>query len=879
MEGRQLRPIYDALELPDTKYALNECDKLLRKHPNHYGAQALKTFILARSGRPNEALLLGQSVLSTPSAMASAHVQQGLSLAFRALGCPREEIMVYTAALAFSPNDESLHTKVFMAAARNSMFKEQHHAAVQLSKLSKQQKYVWWLVVSLLLQAKHSKDDVAAPVQLKLAERLVEKAVTDGQLTSTEELRVYLDVLDIQDKHEQMTEVMAANGQLAAMISNDPDLVTQRISLLIKIGAYDKAISAAIAALESRDNWADYKLYIGAVVALVGQAADVEAKHSLAADISSNFEKWAGVRGKARGAKLAQVALATRMHEAGHGDIAGSPEVLIWSYLAEFQQKAICYSDIMQFIVARREPSVLEYHRTQLEQRLAAARDSAANSDDAAQAWVNLEKIRYLLQALMGETDPKAWAADIEPLLKFGLGSSQARKKQPSCSDMALIASQRIIQAAFFAYSAANQREQLHSALFKALCVLESGIQLNDSSFLLKLYAIRVYLYLSCYERAQTIYDTLSIKHVQQDTLGHLIIGHGMALGCFASDMEFCYNGVTFYDRFRSKMPRDIEAVYQQGTYSNVQDFLEFQSNIVHSVQRECTHRYALRGEGFEYGNAKETLARWEEADVSSIEHTEQTLSALHDNRDVLVMGLLTPKDMAQWDLELLTRSTPMPGHDWIQAFSLIPQVMHYLVCADNESLQEKLSELTLVDNTSGTLSRQDVLLVRGIIDVGSLYIQASDLQNGIDDQLGRLLSVIRTNVPSNELEPSLFSLSSDSIRNLSAATELFTYMLALKHALSAQRLPAANAVGIALSQLRKEALKSVNALRGWVDKNTRALVEEQWLAENDGDIFADVTRFVVGSQKQTTSMVAKACTTSWLRSVKNLLSQWEKCS
>ncbi|KAJ2712539.1 N-alpha-acetyltransferase 25, NatB auxiliary subunit, partial [Coemansia sp. D1744] len=152
MEGRQLRPIYDALELPDTKYAEEECEKLLRKHPNHYGAQSIKAFILARSGRPNEALLLGQSVLNTPSAMASAHVQQGLSLAFRALGRPREEIMVYTAALSFSPNDESLHTKVFKTAARNSMFKEQHHAAIQLTKLSKQQKYVWWLVVSLFLQ-------------------------------------------------------------------------------------------------------------------------------------------------------------------------------------------------------------------------------------------------------------------------------------------------------------------------------------------------------------------------------------------------------------------------------------------------------------------------------------------------------------------------------------------------------------------------------------------------------------------------------------------------------------------------------------------------------------------------------------------------------
>ncbi|KAJ2307525.1 mitochondrial distribution and morphology [Coemansia sp. RSA 2706] len=882
MEYRQLRPIYDALEGSDPQRALKECDKLLRKHPNHPSARAIKAYVLTQTGRTEEALALSLSVLETPTAMASAHAQQGLTLAFRALGRPHEEIMVYTAALAHTPNDETLHCKVFKAAARNRMFKEQHQAAVQLNKLFDNPKYIWWLVVSLLLQARDSPKNAAAQVQLKLAERLVEKAVADGNLKSVEELRVYLDVLDVQDKREQMVEVMDVNGQLAALIANDPDLVTQRIELLIKTQAYGKAVEAAIAALKARDNWADYKLYIEAVIASVDPAA----AGASVSTICAHLEAWAADRDRARSAKLAQVALATRMFESGFGDAAGLPELLIWGFIDQFQEKAICYTDIMQFIIAHHkaagkydaQAAVIDYHWAQLEKRMPAARESAGQSDGEAQAWVNLEKVRYLMQALRGETDPSVWLADIEVLLNFGLTSKPARKKQPACSDMTLLACQRIIQAAFLAHGATSARAQLHSALFKALCVLESGIRLNEGNFMLKLYAIRLYLYLSCYERARAIYDSLSIKHVQQETLGHMILGHGMMLGCFAADMELCYDGVAFYDRFRSKMPRDIESVYDQETYSNIQDFIEFQRNLDCSVQHECTHRYALRGEGFEYGSAKEMVARWEEADTRSIEHTEESLGALHDNRDISVMGLLTPKDLAQWDLELLTRPVPMPGHEWIQAFSLVPQIMHHMVCAEIELLQIKSSELAaIVDKHDNALPRSDLILIRGIIDMVALYIQATDQQHAVDVQLDKLVEGISANLPEDQFD-SLFVLSSDRIRNLSAASELFTYALVLKHALSAQHLPAANAVGLALSQQRKSALKSVNALRGWTDKCARSLISDQWLADGD-DAFTGVARFVRDSQKQTVLAVTKACSTSWLRSVKNVLMQWEQCS
>ncbi|KAJ2799771.1 mitochondrial distribution and morphology [Coemansia guatemalensis] len=896
MEARKLRPVYDALERSDSAQALRECERLLHKQPNLYGARALKTFILARTGRIVEALGLGQSLLDTPKALESQHVQQGLSLAYRVLNRPEEEIAVYNTALTFAPESEALYCKVFMAAARSRLFKEQHMAAVNLNKLFKDKKYVWWLVISLMLHGKHSGvDSTSSQVQLKLAERMCEKALAEGQLTTSEELRVYLEVLETLGKHEQMIDVLAANDSLAAMVVNDPDLVTQNITLLVKTGSLDKAVDAAVQTLESLDNWADYKLYMDATVLSLERAnGDEEAKKAAVSAICANLRRWASVRDRARGAKLALVSLSLRLHGAGYGELAnavvGSPGELIWAYVDEFQQKAICYSDIVQFINAHvrstsesdLDTAALEFHAESLNARLRDARDASGQGENATQAWVNLEKIRYLLQALRGETDPKAWVADIEQLLEFALTSNAARKKRPSCSDMAVIASQRIIQSAMLAYGDPSKRDELASALFKAACVLEAAIQHNGESFLLRLYSIRVYIYLSCYERAKSNYEVLNIKNIQHDTLGHLLFGQGMALGCFVSDLELCYDGVAFYDQSRSKIPREIEKVYYEGTYSNVKDFLEFQDNLSRSVQHECTHRHALRGEAFEHGSDKGILAKWREADVTSIKHTEKTLNALHDNRDVSVMGLLTPADLTQWNLELLTRATPMPGTGWIQAFSLIPQLMNYMVCADLDAIETALGELATIGSSSkSTLSTQDCVLVRGIIDIMRVYIQASNEKESVDEKLGNLVDSIHALLPSDQFdtEPdTLGMLSSLTIRNASVATELFTYALSLKHALSAQRLAAANTVGSALSQLRKSALKSINLLRGWIDKCVRSQIDEQWLRSDD-ELYSGITQFMLSRQKQSVDIASKACMMSWLRSVKNLLAQWEQCS
>ncbi|KAJ1949247.1 mitochondrial distribution and morphology [Linderina macrospora] len=860
MENRQLRPVYDALDIGDMKRALTECNRLLRRNPNHSSAK------------------------------------QGLTLTFRTLGMPKEEIEVYQAALKHDPGSERLNRNIFMAAARNHLYPTQYQAALQLSKQHKTDEYSWWVIASLLLQAKFPENTSQSSnqLQLTLAERMAEKALVDGRLQNTEQLRIYLEVLDLQGKHEKMLEIMTGSGGLSERIANDADLVTQRIELYIKNNDLKGAVAAATHSLEDCDNWIDYKHYIEATVLALKTETQQQAKVDAVNGILADIQRWGTVRGRNRNAALARVELALRLAAAGETAILesalGSLSKQMWAYVNEFQYKAICYADILSYFVAHvnmastdnERLATIDAHRALLTPLLANAKDSASKSDSEAQAWVNYEKLSYLLQALSHESSAQQWTTSVVDMLKFGLDSDASAETWPACSDMVLLSAQRLIRSAFVAFPDDSEKRQ--SVVFKALAVLEAGIKQNKNPYHLKLYALRLYLYLSSYERAKAIHGLLNVKNIQHDTLGYMINGHGMALGCFMPDLELCYDGITFYDRGQSTIPREFETIYEKGTYSNLTDFIEFQDNLINSMQRVCTHRLALRGEVFEHGDLTELLSLWEEAHIEPLEKAPEMLKAMHDNRDTRVFPLLTPVDMPDANLEMLTRPLPLPQQDWVRANSLIPQIMHYIAMDDAVTLEIKTAELeTILASDPQSLSPQDLVLNTGVCQLARLYIRASTSKDDFADQLNLVIATITESLPgdidSTSSAENLGKLATALLRDLATSTELFSYALVVKYALASHlHSAAARNVAQALTALRKSALKQVYALRSWVDKNASEAVDECWMSP-DEEFLADVTDFMCERRKSVVAVTTKQCVSGWLRSVKNMIGHWERRS
>ncbi|KAJ2762286.1 mitochondrial distribution and morphology [Coemansia sp. BCRC 34490] len=890
--------------MDNVKQALKECDRLLRKNPNHLSAHAMKAYALARLGDTDAALEIGERILKVPKSAANSHVRQALVLTYKFLRRPGEVIAVYNAAQKHLPDDESIYTSIFLTAASNEMFSEQHQAAVAVNKAFKREKYTWWIVVSLLAQAQFEKGPGNAQLQLTLAQRMAEKALQDHHVRNTEHLRVLLLVLEAQGNHEAMLSALSLDSPMAQQIANDPDLVTQRIDLLVKTRSFKEAIDAAAQTLDARDNWIDYKLYIEAAVGAIKQSAgDPDAQQQVLRDTCERLTKWSHARGRARGAQLATVELAAKIgisglgvgHESGVRSLSDQ----IWAYVDLFQNKAICYSDIMQYFVGNvREAAatadsspassavLLDFHSDQLSQRIQQVRQNADSSEDSAQAWVNMEKIRYLLQALRGDDDPEKWIDGVDSLLKSGLDSKNAKAKQAASSDMVLLACQRLIQATFLAYPREQQETHglLTRSIFTILCVLEEGIRLNGENFLLKLYAIRLYLCLSCYSRARTLYDSLDIKHIQNDTLGYFIVGQGLALGCFIPDLELSYKGVSFYDTAYVTIPHELESAYKNGTYSNIPDFLEFNDNLKNSFQRQVSHRCALRNETIEQGRSKDVVEVLETTDTQSIELTDSVLASLHDNRDFKVMGLLTPLDMAQCNLEILTRPTPVHSVHWIRVFSLLPQAMHYMAVADVEALEAKKGQLvSTVAEAGDLLSVYDKKIVEGICCVADIYTCSLGNPGSVDEKIDELVKIIDTGIPDEETaDPKPTDLSKlplSTIRDLAAVTEIFTYAICAKHAASRHNLPFSNAFGFALTQLRKKALRCIPALKSWSNKPARSAISDSWIDTDQPMLLSDISQHMRTKHKQALDTVAKGCADSWLKSAKGVLAHWEQCS
>lgn len=94
-----------------------------------------------------------------------------------------------------------------MAYVRTSNFKMQQTVAMKLYKLkSAKNPYYFWAVMSIVLQALRgpdSTDKVKSRLLLALAERMVYKFILEDKLDAEQEVQLYLNILQYQEKYKE----------------------------------------------------------------------------------------------------------------------------------------------------------------------------------------------------------------------------------------------------------------------------------------------------------------------------------------------------------------------------------------------------------------------------------------------------------------------------------------------------------------------------------------------------------------------------------------------------------------------------------------------------------------------------------------------------
>ncbi|PIO61687.1 hypothetical protein TELCIR_16781, partial [Teladorsagia circumcincta] len=172
---RRLRPIYDAIDAGNPKKAVQEADKVLKKHPVTICAKVLKALALIRSDKLADGFEI-INTLDVPGAHFDDSTLQAFVHCFKEAGCPDRITTLYERAVAVSPTEQNL-THLFMAHVRNRSYKNQQLVAMRLFKEFNNTPYFFWGVMSIVMQARDS-PEMGAKMFYPLAARMVENRIS-----------------------------------------------------------------------------------------------------------------------------------------------------------------------------------------------------------------------------------------------------------------------------------------------------------------------------------------------------------------------------------------------------------------------------------------------------------------------------------------------------------------------------------------------------------------------------------------------------------------------------------------------------------------------------------------------------------------------------
>lgn len=129
-----------------------------------------------------------------------------------------------------------------MAMVRGNDLKGQQQAALKLHKTFKNNKYLFWAIMSLALQGEANKGG-ANNLSYTLAERMMTKAMEEGRVQQTEELRLYLLILTGQDKKKEALALLDSEPGQKALL--DPEIRQIYVELMTEAGDWTRAFDTS----------------------------------------------------------------------------------------------------------------------------------------------------------------------------------------------------------------------------------------------------------------------------------------------------------------------------------------------------------------------------------------------------------------------------------------------------------------------------------------------------------------------------------------------------------------------------------------------------------------------------------------------------------
>uniref|UniRef100_A0A8C2HP78 N(alpha)-acetyltransferase 25, NatB auxiliary subunit n=1 Tax=Cyprinus carpio TaxID=7962 RepID=A0A8C2HP78_CYPCA len=628
---RRLRPIYDYLDNGNNKMAIQQADKLLKKHKDLHCAKVLKAIGLQRTGKQDEAFTLAQEVAVLEPT--DDNSLQALTILYREMHRPELVTKLYEAAVRKVPTSEEYHSHLFMAYARVGEYKKMQQAiSAQDEKLSQ-------------------------TMFLPLAERMVEKMVKEEKIEAEAEVQLYFMILERLGKYVEALEVV--QGPLGEKLTSELQSRENKCMMLyrrLERWAECNALSCRLL-LKNPDDWQFYILYFDSLFHLIDQSwappqegahsAEGEVHASTAQAISFMKDRIATEEAKEskhlRGPYLARLELIRRLRECScpEAQQLGEPLELMFQFFVKFGDKPCCITDLKIFL------DLLTPDQHFINRLMEAVPLCAPGEDGVALPGDTRALQRHLCVTQLSRSLGQQHALNTEGKLglikelkahyQHGLQFGK-QMTRPVAGDGIHVFLLLMNECCVCVVGDQNM-------LWQCLGLLEEGLSNSSSNAQFKLLLLLLYCRLGAFEPVVDLYSSLDAKHVQHDTIGYLLTRYAESLGQFAAASQSCNFSLRFFHSNQKDTSEYIIQAYKYGAFEKIPEFIAFRNRLNHSL-----HFAQVRTE-------RMLLDLFLEADISSpLEESVKSMSlcpeeddipwdSLRDNRDLTVLVSWDPKD------------------------------------------------------------------------------------------------------------------------------------------------------------------------------------------------------------------------------------------
>ncbi|KAI6653807.1 hypothetical protein LOD99_3310 [Oopsacas minuta] len=609
VQERRLKPVYDLIEKSNYKGAVQQIDRIVKKHGQTPSAMAMKALALNRMNKRELCLdILDKMKDDIPT---DPYTLQSMAFCYKDTRKFEEIALMYAAALKKQPKNEELMTRLFMAHVSNDEYQKQKQIALELHKLfPNNNPYYFWAVMSIVMQIHASHDEQTKSVLIPLAERMAERY--KDKFTNANELKLYLNILKLNRRFEDILYYTRLSPETKLKIEEDEQFSLE-LECLTKLERWEEALYCYKIRCDTvKDDWTAFKGIIKCSLELhrISQRAPLLPKQQNP-DIEEADKTNVGsfsventvdyidekcqfqIDKKAnylRAPFLARIELIIQLRE---NDIIVTriPDIMcsLKEYFELFGAKK-CWFDDMTLFIDRLADSEITQFNIWMEKLVteSAVTQEAATPDQHKQIkhlqrdinllyitrysgrhdQLSVEEKRDLISELMRKH-----------YLGLPLGTSLNDTEFQYSDPYANVATHLLVDL----YSITGDKCYLLEALMVASAVLKT----SGKNYLARLMILKIQAFLGGIEVCTDNYMELEIKHLQAESLSYLLERASHTLGLPSAFTAIASNCQVLHRSNRRDTSEYIETAYKNGNFEKVLEMVCFKNRLSNSYYKK----------------------------------------------------------------------------------------------------------------------------------------------------------------------------------------------------------------------------------------------------------------------------------------------------